>query len=131
MHIRRRPAAPFSVMHLACIPAAADRLPTPPRGPSMQPKCISDQPFPLARPVCIKNADRTVNMTGFGKYARDTVGMFNIELARIIQTEREQEIQAELRRRRLLGANKERAVSDERSTPAPRLQRRPSGASSR
>ena len=72
-----------------------------------------------------------VNMTSFGKYARDTVGMFNIELARIIQTEREQEIQAELRRRRLLGGTKEKAVGDECSAPAPRLQRRPSGASSR
>jgi len=69
-------------------------------------------------------------MTAFGMYARDTVGMFNIELARIIQTEREQEIQAELRRRRLLGGTKERAVS-ECSAPAPKLQRRPSGASSR
>jgi hypothetical protein len=98
----------------------------------MQPKCITDQPFPPSSGICINDGDRTVgNMTSFGKYARDTVGMFNIELARIIQTEREQEIQAELRRRRLLGGTKEKAVGDECSAPAPRLQRRPSGASSR
>jgi hypothetical protein len=70
-------------------------------------------------------------MTGFGRYARDTTGMFNIELARIIQVEREQEIQAELRRRRLLGANEVKAERDECATPAPRLQRRPSGMASR
>ena len=70
-------------------------------------------------------------MTGFGRYARDTVGMFNIELARIIQAEREQEIQAELRRRRLLEGSDPRVAQSDRSTPAPRLQRRPSGAASR
>lgn len=70
-------------------------------------------------------------MTAFGRYARDTDAMFNIELARIIQTEREQEIQAELRRRRLLGGNKEAAARDECPAPTPPLQRRPSGATSR
>jgi hypothetical protein len=70
-------------------------------------------------------------MTGFGRYTRDTVDMFNIELARIIQAEREQEIQAELRRRRLLGGNDPKVGHDDCSTPAPRLQRRPSGATSR
>ena len=70
-------------------------------------------------------------MTSFGMYARDTTNMFNIELARIIQVEREQEIQAELRRRRLLGANDIKAERDDCSTPSPRLQRRPSGMPSR
>jgi hypothetical protein len=70
-------------------------------------------------------------MTGFGRYARDTVGMFNIELARIMQAEREQEIQAELRRRRLLGKNGPKATQSEGPTPAPRLQRPASGMASR
>ena len=64
-------------------------------------------------------------------YARDTTDMFNIELARIIQVEREQEIQAELRRRRLLGANEAKAGRDDCETPSPRLQRRASGMPSR
>jgi len=72
-----------------------------------------------------------LNMTGFGRYARDTVHMFNIELARIIQAEREQEIQAGLRRRRLLEGSDPKTAQDDRSTPAPRLQRRPSSAASR
>ena len=72
-----------------------------------------------------------LNMTSFGRYARDTIRMFNIELARIIQTEREQEIQAELRRRRLLGGNNGKAARDESAPPAPGLHRRASGATSR
>ena len=73
----------------------------------------------------------TANMTGFGRYARETIDMFNIELARIIQAEREQEIQAGLRRRRLLEGSDPKNPHDDRSIPAPRLQRRPSGAASR
>ena len=41
-------------------------------------------------------------MTSFGMYDRHTGGMLNIELARIIQEDREREIAAELRTRRLL-----------------------------
>ncbi len=41
-------------------------------------------------------------MTGFGMFQRQTSHMLNIELARIIQAEREREIAAELRNRRLL-----------------------------
>ena len=70
-------------------------------------------------------------MTGFGRYARETVGMFNIELARVIQAEREQEIQAELRRRRLLAGNDAKPGREECSTPAPRIQRPASGMASR
>lgn len=70
-------------------------------------------------------------MTGFGRYARETVGMFNIELARIIQAEREQEIQAELRRRRLLAGNEKKTARNDCIAPAPPLQRRASGMASR
>lgn len=42
------------------------------------------------------------NMTGFGMYDRQTDGMLNIELARIIQEDRERQIAADLRTRRLL-----------------------------
>jgi hypothetical protein len=131
MHIRRHPAAPFGVMQLACIP----------------PRCriagLADSPFLDAAQVhqrqslsaahlgMHQQSSQGRNMTAFGRYARDTTDMFNIELARIIQTEREQEIQAELRRRRLLGGNNETAVRDESAPPAPRLQRRASGATSR
>jgi hypothetical protein len=41
-------------------------------------------------------------MTGFGRYDGQTVTMMNIELARILQNEREREIEADLRIRRLL-----------------------------
>jgi hypothetical protein len=41
-------------------------------------------------------------MTGFGIYERQNAGMMNIELARIIQADRDREIEAELRQRRLL-----------------------------
>jgi hypothetical protein len=42
------------------------------------------------------------NMTGFGMYDCETRHMMNLELARIIQADREREIEAELRTRRLL-----------------------------
>jgi len=70
-------------------------------------------------------------MTAFGRYTPDTVAMFNIELARIIQAEREQEIQDALRRRRLLDGSDTKGARDERSAAAPRLQRRASGVTSR
>ena len=41
-------------------------------------------------------------MTGFGRYMRHTPLMMNIELARILQDEREREIEQALRTRRLL-----------------------------
>ena len=41
-------------------------------------------------------------MTGFGMYDCQTRDMMNLELARIIQADREREIESELRTRRLL-----------------------------
>jgi hypothetical protein len=41
-------------------------------------------------------------MTAFGMYDRQTDGMWNIELGRIIQEDREREIQAEIRLRGLI-----------------------------
>ena len=41
-------------------------------------------------------------MTGFGMYDWQTRHMMNLELARIIQADREREIESELRTRRLL-----------------------------
>jgi hypothetical protein len=41
-------------------------------------------------------------MTGFGMYDCKTRTMMNLELARIIQADREREIESELRTRRLL-----------------------------
>jgi hypothetical protein len=49
-------------------------------------------------------------MTCFGMYSRQTVGMFNIELARIIQADREREIEAALRVRRMLRPAEKDAV---------------------
>jgi hypothetical protein len=56
-------------------------------------------------------------MTGFGIYERHNGGMVNIELARILQADREREIEAGLRQRRLL-----RPVD---STDATGVERRP------
>jgi hypothetical protein len=71
-------------------------------------------------------------MTAFDMYARDTRRMMNIELARVIQAEREREIQAELRRRRLLTGD-DGTVESRRDVAAParRLQRPASGMASR
>ena len=44
-------------------------------------------------------------MTDFGMYERQTDGMWNIELGRIIQEDREREIQADIRLRRLIHRN--------------------------
>jgi hypothetical protein len=41
-------------------------------------------------------------MTGFGIYDRQNMGMLNFELARILQADREREIEADLRTRRVL-----------------------------
>jgi hypothetical protein len=71
-------------------------------------------------------------MTGSGMYGRQTDPMMNIELARILQNEREREIETELRIRRLL-----RSAETTESMPATsrtiRQPQRPasSGATSR
>jgi hypothetical protein len=59
-------------------------------------------------------------MTGFGRYARQTTGMMNIEMARILQEEREREIAATLRAREVLRTT----TAEEPNTPAPRTIRR-------
>ena len=46
--------------------------------------------------------DNAGNMTGSGMYDRQTEPMMNIELARILQHDRERDIEAHLRIRRLL-----------------------------
>jgi hypothetical protein len=60
-------------------------------------------------------------MTGFGRYDCQTARMMNIELARIIQEDREREIEAALRARQILRPTETR----EPMTPAPRTIRRP------
>lgn len=55
-------------------------------------------------------------MTGFGRYDCQADAMMNIELARIIQDEREREIEASLRTRRILRPTE----SPEVIPPAPR-----------
>ena len=70
-------------------------------------------------------------MTSFGMYTRETPPMMNIELARIIQAEREREIQAELRRRRLLQGNAKPVEGSDTGAQARRLQRPASGMASR
>jgi hypothetical protein len=71
-------------------------------------------------------------MTGFDRYDGQTVTMMNIELARILQIEREREIEADLRSRRLLQPT-EVAESDRRSPARIRSAQRAasSGAASR
>ena len=51
-------------------------------------------------------------MTGSGMYGGDDVLMLNIELARILQVEREREIEVELRARRLLGSTARKSAAD-------------------
>jgi hypothetical protein len=72
-------------------------------------------------------------MTSFGMYDRQTRPMMNLELARIIQADREREIQSALRTRRLLrkddvDADRRPAGADERPTD---VDRRPAGADER
>jgi hypothetical protein len=55
-------------------------------------------------------------MTSFGRYDRQAVGMMNIELARILQDDREREIEASLRTRRILRPTE----TPEPNPPAPR-----------
>ena len=62
-------------------------------------------------------------MTGFGMYGRQTDGMMNIELARILQEDREREIAAALRTRRLLQPAESSEGRRESSPPARSLQR--------
>jgi hypothetical protein len=67
-------------------------------------------------------------MTGFGMYDRQTDPMMNIELARILQNDREREIEQELRVRRLLRSAETTESSRDDSRPAARVQRPASGA---
>ncbi len=55
-------------------------------------------------------------MTGSGRYVRHTATMMNIELARILQDDREREIEAALRIRRFLKPT----ATLESNPPAPR-----------
>jgi hypothetical protein len=59
-------------------------------------------------------------MTSFDMYGRQTGHMMNIELARILQAEREREIEMELRTRRLL-----RSAETTESIPFPTRSIRP------
>lgn len=54
----------------------------------------------------------TKNMTETGMYGCHDASMLNIELARILQTEREREIEVELRSRRLLKSVRPGAIAD-------------------
>ena len=67
-------------------------------------------------------------MTGFGRYDRQNERMMNIELARILQTDREREIEQELRIRRLLRPAETTESNRDGSRPLARLQRPASGA---
>ena len=71
-------------------------------------------------------------MTSFGMYDCETRRMMNLELARIIQADREREIESELRTRRLLrkddiGDGRQPAKPDRRPVHRPAS----TGASSR
>ena len=100
--------------------------------------CISVENFACRRrrdlPTAKKRRDfqlPSLKMTGFDMYPRHTQPMMNIELARIIQAEREQEIQAELRRRRLLGGNVDHGQARPTVVRRGPLQRPASGIASR
>lgn len=62
-------------------------------------------------------------MTDFGMYVEQTGLMLNIEFARIIQADREREIQAELRIRRLLRTTDHAEPRPDPSDQRRRLQR--------
>ena len=74
-------------------------------------------------------------MTRFDMYGCHDGGMLNFELARTIQADREREIEADLRSRRLLGTDRSTTVAktDSPSRPTIRRGQRPasSGALSR
>jgi hypothetical protein len=74
-------------------------------------------------------------MTSFDMYDRQTRRMFNIELARVIQEDREREIAADLRTRRLLQPTESIEAIEVRRDPClePRPVQRPAstGAASR
>ena len=67
-------------------------------------------------------------MTGSGRYGCQTGPMMNIELARILQNDREREIEQELRVRRLLRPVETTESSRNDSRSVARLQRPASGA---
>jgi hypothetical protein len=63
-------------------------------------------------------------MTSFGMYERQNEHMLNIELARIIQADREREIEAGLRRERILRSIKTQDAT-RRQSPSIRPTQRP------
>ena len=71
-------------------------------------------------------------MTSFDMYDRQTDGMMNIELARILQEDREREIAADIRARRLLQPRESTAPRRDPCAETRPLQRRTStGAATR
>jgi len=71
-------------------------------------------------------------MTSFDMYDRQTDGMMNIELARILQEDREREIAADIRARRLLQPPESTASRRDPCVETRPLQRRTStGAATR
>jgi hypothetical protein len=71
-------------------------------------------------------------MTGFDMYGLQTDGMMNIELARILQEDREREIAADIRARRLVEPTGSTATRPDPCAEVRPLQRRPStGATAR
>jgi hypothetical protein len=72
------------------------------------------------------------NKTGFDMYGLQTDGMMNIELARILQEDREREIAADIRARRLVEPTGSTATRRDPCAEVRPLQRRPStGATAR
>ncbi len=71
---------------------------------------------------------RGSNMTGSGRYGCQTGPMMNIELARILQNDREREIEQELRVRRLLRPADPAESDRDLQRPMARVQRPSSGA---
>jgi hypothetical protein len=126
MHIPGLATRGWPVKHVGCINTATE-------GPQMsanvaaepvvmRPMCIIDEGFAPGRTmhhvprITCRGFDRSNrNMTGFGMYDSQTRHMMNLELARIIQADREREIESELRTRRLLRND---AASDVRGPKA-------------
>jgi hypothetical protein len=63
-------------------------------------------------------------MTSFGMYERQNEHMLNIELARIIQADREREIEARMRLKRILRST-ETPDTNSRQSPSIRQTQRP------
>jgi hypothetical protein len=69
-------------------------------------------------------SSRGIYMTSFGMYERQNEHMLNIELARIIQSDREREIEAGLRHQRILRSMKT-SDTTRRHSPSARPTQRP------